>query len=44
MPVNKKATRDLENQYMKNEVNHAYEYSKDITVVGQPLSNNFQNY
>jgi multiple sugar transport system substrate-binding protein len=44
IPVNKKAARDLENQYMKNEVNQAYEYSKDITVVGQPLSNNFQNY
>lgn len=44
IPVNKKAARDLENQYMKNEVNHAYKYSKNITVVQQPLSNNFQNY
>jgi multiple sugar transport system substrate-binding protein len=44
IPVNTKAARDLENQYMKNEVNHSYKYSKNITVVQQPLSNNFQNY
>ena len=29
---------------MKNEVNHAYEFGKDLTIVEQPLSNNFQNY
>lgn len=44
IPVNKKAARDLENQYMKAEVNHTYKYSKSITVAQQPLSNNFQNY
>lgn len=29
---------------MKDEVNLAYKYSKNITVVQQPLSSNFQNY
>ncbi|PJI07695.1 MULTISPECIES: extracellular solute-binding protein [Clostridium] len=44
IPINKKAARDLENKYMKDEVNSAYEYSKDVTIVKQPLSDNFQRY
>ncbi|QAA32316.1 extracellular solute-binding protein [Clostridium manihotivorum] len=44
IPVNKKAARELEQQYIKNEVNSTFEYSKSLTVVKQPLSENFKAY
>ncbi|AGK96023.1 ABC transporter substrate-binding protein [Clostridium pasteurianum] len=44
IPINKKAAKDLENQYMKEKVNGTFEYNKNIKIVEQPLSDNFQKY
>lgn len=44
IPVNKKAAMDLESQYMKKEVNTIDNFSSNVKIQNQPLSEDFQKY